>query len=303
MSTDKQKILIVDDMPMNIKILNEVLQEDYLTYYATGGRQAIEMAKVLDPDLILLDIIMPEVNGYEVYRAIQDDDNPAGIPIIFITAMDDDIDESYGLNIGAVDYITKPFNPSIVKLRVKNQLELKKQRDILSKLAAIDGLTGISNRRTFDDSYKKEWTRAVRMKSSLSLLLIDIDYFKLYNDSYGHIQGDLCLKKVAETLQACLKRPADLAARYGGEEFVCLLPETNIDGIIQIGSHIRASVEGLKIPHEQSLVSKFITISIGGSEARPTPDISPESFLSHVDNILYQSKKEGRNLLKYDVFR
>ncbi|MEO5359821.1 MAG: diguanylate cyclase [Nitrospirota bacterium] len=264
MSADKQKILIVDDMPMNIKILNEVLQEDYLTYYATGGRQAIEMAKVLDPDLILLDIIMPEVNGYEVYRAIQDDDNPAGIPIIFITAMDDDIDESYGLNIGAVDYITKPFNPSIVKLRVKNQLELKKQRDILSKLAAIDGLTGISNRRTFDDSYKKEWTRAVRMKSSLSLLLIDIDYFKLYNDNYGHIQGDLCLKKVAETLQACLKRPADLAARYGGEEFACLLPETNIDGIIQIGSHIRASVEALKIPHEQSLASKFVTISIGG---------------------------------------
>ncbi|MBF0486673.1 MAG: diguanylate cyclase [Nitrospirae bacterium] len=302
MDLDKQKILIVDDMPMNIKILNEVLQEDYLTYYATGGKQAIEMTSRIVPDLILLDIIMPEVNGYEVYKTIRDEDNLSDIPIIFITAMDDVIDESYGLNMGAVDYITKPFNPLIVKLRVKNQLELKRHRDFLSKLAAKDGLTGIANRRTFDDSYRKEWTRAVRMKSTLSLILIDIDYFKLYNDSYGHMQGDICLKKVAETLQGCLKRPADLAARYGGEEFVCLLPETDIDGLAQIGNNIRASIEALKIPHEYSLASNCVTVSMGGSEARPTTDILPETFLTHVDELLYRSKEEGRNRLKHDVF-
>ncbi|WP_420263900.1 diguanylate cyclase domain-containing protein [Candidatus Magnetominusculus dajiuhuensis] len=302
MGSDKQKILIVDDMPMNIKILNELLQEDYLTYYATGGRQAIEMTSVIVPDLILLDIIMPEVNGYEVCRTIRGNESLAGIPVIFITAMDDDIDESYGLNIGAVDYITKPFNPSIVKLRVRNHLELKKQRDSLSKLAAMDGLTGISNRRTFDDSYRKEWSRAVRMKSALSMIIIDIDYFKLYNDNYGHIQGDICLKKVAETLRECLQRPADLLARYGGEEFVCLLPETDSNGIVQIGNHMRGSIETLEIPHERSLVSNYVTISLGGSEARPDPDILPEIFLTHVDSLLYRSKKEGRNQLKYDVF-
>ncbi|MEO5356381.1 MAG: diguanylate cyclase [Nitrospirae bacterium YQR-1] len=302
MDSDKQKILIVDDMPMNIKILNELLQEDYLTYYATGGNQAIEMTSLIVPDLILLDIIMPEINGYEVYKTIREDEHLASIPIIFITAMDGDIDESYGLNIGAVDYITKPFNPSIVKLRVKNHLELKKQRDILSKLATIDALTAIPNRRTFDDSYRREWTRAVRINSALSLMLIDIDYFKLYNDHYGHIQGDISLRKVADTLQACLKRPTDLVARYGGEEFVCLLPETGIDGVVQIGNQIRVSIEALKIPHEFSKVSSYITISAGCSKVSPTLDILPEIFLSHVDKLLYQSKQGGRNLLTCDVY-
>ncbi|KJR41871.1 response regulator receiver modulated diguanylate cyclase [Candidatus Magnetoovum chiemensis] len=302
MDLNRQKVLIVDDIAINIKVLNEALQDDYSTYFATNGKQAVETASAIMPDIILLDILMPDMNGYEVCACIRKDDTLKDTPIIFITSKDDQEDEASGLNMGAVDYISKPFNPMLVKLRVRNHLSLKKHRDMLNILASTDGLTEIPNRRAFDEYYIKEWNRAVRRKSSLSLLLIDIDYFKRYNDNYGHIQGDYCLKEAAQTLHNCLKRPADLFARYGGEEFVCLLPETDIKGAVFVGNEMRAAIEALKIPHGYSTAANIVTISLGGSEIKPTADVLPKTFLLYVDSLLYKAKQQGRNMLYSEVF-
>ncbi|MBF0223874.1 MAG: diguanylate cyclase [Desulfobacterales bacterium] len=292
---EKQKILIVDDIPLNIQVLNDALEADYRTFFATNGRDALDIATTVMPDLILLDIKMPEMNGYDVCRKIKEDAILKDIPIIFITSLNQEEDETIGLELGAVDYISKPFSPAIVKLRVRNHLELKKQRDLLSRLSSLDGLTGISNRRIFDERYKIEWKRAVRNGKELSLILLDIDYFKAFNDNYGHLLGDSCLKNVAQAIASVIRRPADLAARYGGEEFICLLPDTNLKGATIISQDIMKKIYTLGVPHAYSSTSTLVTVSIGTGTISNYNNQSPEKFLDYVDKLLYQAKKEGRN--------
>ena len=300
MNEMQQKILIVDDAPINIQILNEALKDRYRIFFATNGRDALRLATSAMPDMILLDVMMPEMDGYEVCRAIKADPVMKDIPIIFITAMNQQDNETTGLELGAADYITKPFNPDIVRLRVRNQLELKRQRDLLSRLSFQDGLTGIANRRAFDEHYDREWRRALRNKSEISIIMCDIDQFKCYNDSYGHLAGDDCLRRVAELRGKLLERPAALVARYGGEEFISVLPETGLAGAQVTAEKIRAAVEALAIPHQCSRVAPVLTVSLGVASVVPTAEMDPDDLISVADSHLYLAKQGGRNRLSAD---
>lgn len=295
MNEMQQKILIVDDAPINIQILNEALKDRYRVFFATNGRDAIAQAASIMPDMILLDIMMPEMDGYEVCRILKADPVSRDIPIIFITAMNQQENEAAGLELGAADYITKPFNPDLVRLRVRNQLELKRQRDLLSRLSFLDGLTGIPNRRAFDEYYDREWRRALRSQAETSIIMCDIDHFKSYNDSYGHLAGDDCLKKVSELLRSLLDRPADLVARFGGEEFICVLPETGLAGAAITAEKLREAVESMGIPHLYSPVAPVLTISLGVASVVPTAQMKSDDLIQFADAQLYLAKQGGRN--------
>jgi len=296
---DKPTILIVDDLPMNIKILGDSLKSTYRVRLATGGRKALEIAASDDPpDLILLDIVMPEMDGYEVCRRLKEKCRTRNIPIIFITAKDQEEDETAGLGLGAVDYITKPFSLPIVNARIKTHLELKRHRDFLENLSTRDGLTGVPNRRTFDKRLQMEWRRSIRESTPLALLMVDIDHFKAFNDNYGHLAGDDCLKLVAKSLAASLKRPGDFFARYGGEEFACVLPQTDLEGAAYLAEKMLAQIESLGIPHNFSSVTRHVTISIGSACIYPTNPRSADILIDAADKCLYEAKKDGRNRVR-----
>ncbi|MEI6262279.1 MAG: diguanylate cyclase, partial [Deltaproteobacteria bacterium] len=294
MIEQKQIIMIVDDALINLQILIEVLGDEYEIVFATNGKDALAIAENNHPDLILLDIQMPDMNGYEVCKAIKSISCLQGVPVIFLTAMTQQEDEVVGLKLGAVDYITKPFNTDIVRLRVKNHLELKRFRDNQARLALLDGLTGIPNRRAFNEQLHREWSRALRSHALLSLIMIDIDHFKSYNDTYGHLGGDDCLKQVAAALLESM-RASDFVARFGGEEFVCILNESDATGALITAERIRTKVESLFIPHVASPVSPFITISLGAVTLIPSEDIASEYLIKTADQMLYMAKDRGRN--------
>jgi len=292
---EQLRILIVDDIPDNIKSLNAILEQDYSVSFATYWKKALEVAERTLPDLILLDILMPDMDGYEICRRLKADPATRDIPVIFITALDGEAEEEKGLAVGAADYITKPFHPAIVRLRVRNHLMLKLQRDRLAALTMTDGLTEIANRRRLDIHLDAEWRRCVRTQTLLSAIMIDVDQFKAFNDLCGHAAGDECLKKVAQALDGIPKRPGDLVARIGGEEFVCLLPGTDAKGAMTIAQRFCDVVHGLEIPHPGSSVAEFVTVSCGVATVEPTMDGDPDAVLRSADSCLYEAKKAGRN--------
>jgi diguanylate cyclase (GGDEF)-like protein len=290
----KPTILIVDDMPINISVLYDLLQHDYQLKAATSGFDALAIAKGEDkPDLILLDVEMPEMDGYEVCKALKESAISKNIPIIFVTARNNPEDEEYGFNLGAVDYISKPFYPTIVKARVKTHIEMKLKSDRLEELSMIDGLTHIPNRRFFDESYAQRFKEATRDHTTLAVLMCDVDYFKDYNDHYGHGKGDDCLIKIASALQSTLKRPSDIVARYGGEEFVILLKEIDEEGAKNVARHLVESISALHLTHEYSSIADEVTISVG--LAFKTTEDTPEQTLEKADEALYRAKESGRN--------
>ena len=294
-----QKILIVDDAPATIKVLIEVLNSyNYEIFVATNGMTALEVATSEIPDLILLDIIMPDMDGYEVCTKLKMNVIAQKIPVIFITARSDEEYEAKGFEFGAVDYITKPISPPIVQARVKTHLELKKQRDILENLSNLDGLTGIPNRRRFDEFLKHEWQIAIRGHHPLSLIMMDIDYFKLFNDGYGHLAGDDCLKQVAQALAKSVERKTDLLARYGGEEFVCVLPLTDAKGAVVVANKFREHILSLNIPHAYSTETCQVTLSLGVASQIPAKYTKPIVLIEAADQALYQAKASGRNQVK-----
>lgn len=296
-TTDQRPtILIVDDSRDNVQVLASLFQADYAIKVALNGLEAIRIAETLpQPDLILLDVMMPVLDGHETCRRLKQVAATADIPVIFLTAMDQPDDEELGLALGAIDYIVKPIKPAIVKARVKNHLELKKLRDLLRDQSMLDGLTGLSNRRRFNQALTAEWSRAQRTGSSLSLVMVDIDYFKQFNDTYGHLAGDDCLKAVAGALQAAVKRSHDLVARWGGEEFCCLLPETNAAAAGGVAERMRQDVAKLQIEHQSSLTAAFLTISLGIAAIKPDKTAVLTAFLESADMALYQAKKNGKN--------
>ncbi len=291
----KARVLIVDDVPANCRVLMESLKSDYEVEFATSGKQALEMVIVNQPDLILLDIMMPEMDGYEVCSRLKQDVALQDIPVIFFTAKNSREDEAKGFEWGVVDYIAKPFYIPAVKARIRSHLEQKKKRDLLIKLASVDPLTGIPNRRHFTDVFEVEWRRAKRGGAAISLMLLDVDYFKQYNDTYGHSAGDECLKRIAQSLHHSLRRPGDCAARIGGEEFAILLPETDALGAAIIADRIRHDVEVLDIPHSAAEGSGRVTISAGVATCTPTEEIERQALLNAADEMLYQAKERGRN--------
>ncbi|MBF0496562.1 MAG: diguanylate cyclase [Deltaproteobacteria bacterium] len=291
-------VLIVDDEPGNIRILVELLRPYYTTRVAVNGETALRIATSDNPpDLILLDIMMPGMDGYEVCRRLKADPYTQHIPVIFITAKDSEEDQITGFETGAVDYVTKPFSPVIVKARVKTHVELKKFREFYEGLSLRDGLTCIANRRRFDEYLNATWNMSRRESSPLSLILIDIDHFKLFNDNYGHKAGDACLIQVAQALAASLRRSVDLMARYGGEEFACILPNTTLDGATSLAEKFREGIMSLQISHAYSPTANYLTISQGAATMIPSSDTSPDILIKAADAALYRSKKAGRNMV------
>lgn len=297
--TDKQAsdqtVLVVDDASSNIKTLGEILRSECNIIFSRTGKHALELAQKMRPDLILLDIMMPEMTGYEVCRLLKENKYTDMIPVIFVTSLDSEEDEEKGLQLGAIDYITKPFHPPVVKMRIRNHLELVRYRNQLKLLSTTDGLTGVANRRRFDDQLHIEWGRALREQEALSLIFLDIDNFKRYNDFFGHLQGDECLRLIANTIEKCHMRDTDIVARYGGEEFAVILPNTNIDGAIQCAERLTDTIAKLDIPHPSNGIYKTITVSMGLSTVVPTPEITPDQVLNFVDGCMYEAKETGRN--------
>lgn len=310
-------VLIVDDVPTNLTILAQTLRDQGFTVWvATSGIAALQQLAHGLPDLILLDIQMPGMDGLETCTQLKADLRTQDIPIIFMTALSEQANKVEGLSLGAVDYITKPFQEAEVLARVKVHLSLREltrnlQREIeerkrveaelaqanasLHRLAHIDGLTQVANRYRFDQDMKQLWRRLQREQKPLSLILCDVDYFKRFNDRYGHQVGDDCLRQVANAIQNAVHRPDDLVARYGGEEFAIVLPSTHAQGAERVAIAILSNVLALKIPHEASVVSPQITLSLGIATIIPHPDQSLDALIELTDKALYRAKKEGRN--------
>jgi diguanylate cyclase (GGDEF)-like protein len=291
----RPQILIVDDERINISLLNALLKTDYKIMVATNGEQALKAAASCRPDLILLDIVMPGIDGYEVCRQLKAMKETQRIPIIFITAMGNAESETRGFELGAVDYISKPFNSSVVKARVGVHMQLKRKSDLLEKLVSIDALTEIPNRRAFDQKREQEWARCQRAGLPLSIVMIDIDLFKQFNDNYGHSAGDECLTRVARALNGCIQRPGDFVARYGGEEFSAILADTDTEGAMRIAERFHAALSALQIPHAFSAAAPHVSISIGIATTIPLPYLMPEMLSEAADKMLYSAKSDGRN--------
>ncbi len=297
MNPDAQpRLLIVDDDIANIELLAGIFDDHYEILFAATGDKALKIASVAQPDVILLDVMMPEMDGFEVCTRLKADPLTRDIPVVFITGMGDTQAETRGLQLGAMDYITKPFNPVVVKMRVDNQVALKRARDQLAQLATTDGLTGLANRRRFDEVLEMEYARHVRSGAELAVIMIDIDHFKLFNDTYGHLRGDDCLRDVARVIREALHRATDLAARYGGEEFACILPDTlPSDGAQAVAERIRLGVADLRILHGVSPTAEHVTVSLGAVNGRCTRNMPPSSLVALADQQLYQAKQGGRN--------
>ena len=294
-----QKVLVADDDPINREVLGELLKPDYTVLLAKNGAQTLEKAARLAPDLILLDVVMPDMDGYEVLRRLRADPCTSDISVIFISGLDRPEDEANGLNMGASDYIAKPFNATVVTARVALHLQVTRQRRMLERLAHIDGLTELANRRRFDALFAAEWGAARASGLPLSLALLDIDCFKQFNDNYGHPAGDRALRAVARTAAAFMRRPSDLAARYGGEELVMLMPDTDAAQARQLLAALGRAIEQLAIPHETSLVAPVLTASVGGATLGEGSAESAAELLEAVDSELYRAKHGGRNRVEW----
>ena len=289
-------LLLVDDAVTNIELLVNLLKDDYNLKIAKNGTKALEIAKKShDIDLILLDIVMPDIDGYAVCKELKNDPITHKVPIVFITGNDMPQDEEYGLRLGAIDYITKPFHPTIVKMRVQNHVNTKLKSDMLEQLSMYDGLTQIPNRRFFDERYSVLAKEAKEKHSALAVMMLDIDYFKPYNDNYGHGKGDETLIKVAAALQSTLKRPEDLVARYGGEEFVVVLEDISLDGAKKVAQKLVESVGTLGIEHSYSEAAPYVTVSVGLAYKDTTQVREKEELLKEADDALYRAKEGGKN--------
>jgi diguanylate cyclase (GGDEF)-like protein len=290
----KPKLLLVDDQRVNILVLHELFRDECEVFMATGGEQALQNCRTIMPDLVLLDVHMDGLDGYEVCRRLKADPETRDIPIIFVTAQGQEQDEVRGFELGAVDFIVKPINPVIVKARVKTHLTLKQQSDILRSFALMDGLTAVANRRKFDEELALDWRQCLREQTALSVILIDVDHFKHYNDRYGHLKGDSALQAVAKALGSAIRRPYDLLARYGGEEFACVLPNTNLIDAINIAECMQAAVRALKLEHLDSAIGQVLTVSLGLATVVPTADATSATVVAEADRQLYQAKQAGR---------
>ncbi len=302
------EILLVDDDPGAIVVLSKILGDLGRLRFATSGAEALTLARQQRPDLVLLDIEMPEMSGISVCKELKRDGSWADVPVIFITSHNDQAYELAGLAAGAVDFIAKPPLPQLVRARVATHLRLKRLTDLLRQSASQDAVTGIANRRAFEEKFPKEWLRSLREDHSLSLFMIDVDYFKDYNDSHGHQAGDECLHRIAQALLDGIEAPGALLARYGGDEFVLVAPRVSVEQAWRIADDVRREVADLRLQHAASPMSGVVTASVGGATfvpdtwrgafARSAADeslVGPASLLFAADQALYAAKERGRD--------
>jgi len=302
------KILLVDDTKTERLIISAYLEKlGHTTICAENGHQAIEFFKSQSPDLVLMDVIMPEMDGHEAARCLRKDVSD-WVPIIFLSGRVAAEDIVAGIEAGGDDYLTKPVDftvlgakmtamQRIAKMRQKLigvSSELEQANAELKKLVNIDGLTGLANRRYLDKYLRVEIGRSMRNKHELSVVLCDVDFFKKYNDTYGHLKGDDCLKSVAKAMESTCKRSTDLVARYGGEEFVAILPDTSSENAAILAEQMRQAVESLNEQHSASDLGK-VTISMGVYSALPKSKDESEKMLHKADEALYEAKQGGRN--------
>jgi len=290
------KILVVDDDPATIQLMGRILAGIAQVRFATSGESALAMVREARPDLILLDADMPGMGGFAACRALKGDPAVADVPVIFVTSFNELSFELQGFEAGAADFIAKPVSPPIVQARVRMQLRMKRMADELRRLTVTDSLTGVANRRYLDEVLEREWLRARRTLEPLSLLLVDVDHFKLFNDRLGHPAGDACLRALAEAMSGATHRTSDVVARYGGEEFAVLLPETPLAGAEVVARRLLASVAALRIAHPASPTAPNVTISIGVAVAQPPAPIADEvrALVDAADRALYDVKRHGR---------
>ena len=323
-SRDLPLLLVVEDNYFLLVYLETLLTPHYRVAIARDGVEGLEQAKKLLPNLILSDQIMPRQNGLDLLKEIRNTPELSSTPVIFLTARTGMEARIESLDAGADDYISKPFDERELLARVRNllrshaaeqqlvvlnrQLQQQKQQletvnQALEYLATYDSLTEVKNRRCFNEYLDTEWWRLAREEAALSLIMCDIDYFKLYNDTYGHQAGDECLRQVASVLRSAVKRPADLVARYGGEEFAVVLPNTDIEGAVRVAEFIRAEVRGLQIVHAKSVVCEYVTLSLGVACCIPLPMSLPGTLIAIADEELYRAKKTGRDRVSIATFQ
>lgn len=290
-------LLIVDDERTNRMLLADLLQDQGRIILAKDGPSALERVRTDNISLILLDASMPGMDGYEVLRILKSDEQTANIAVIFITGQTDEEDEERGLLLGAVDYIGKPIRPLLVRARVSNHLRFAQQREQLEQLSLRDGLTGIANRRAFDQAFSRACAHALRTGMPFGLVFLDVDFFKHYNDRYGHAAGDDTLRQIAGLLSTAASRPFDLAARYGGEEFALLL--SSPDDIAPVVARMQTALAALGIAHDASAASSCVTVSCGAVVGTAAHASWPQQLLARCDQALYAAKRGGRNQLVF----
>ena len=289
-----EKVLIVDDSLVQAAQLKSIIVEEYDTTIVHTAAEGLSQACSGEYSLILLDVMLPDMDGFALLKTLQEEPVTQHIPVILITGLAAIEHEQRGLTLGAVDYIVKPFHPLIVKARVNTHIKLYQYRKQAEAQSMTDQLTGVANRRRHDHYSAIKWQEAARLQVPFSVCMMDIDKFKVYNDTFGHPAGDKVITSVARTVAANLRRSTDFFARYGGEEFVAFMVGDPSDKAFLHMKHIRQVVEDLHIPHNPE-VSTWVTVSIGGVTMVPRQDSSYEACLSIADTMLYDAKKLGRN--------
>lgn len=298
MNFEKRSILFVSDTPASIEGISEILKPDFELLYATKGQQGFEIARTQKPDLIILDDMLPDIHSEEICSRLRADSRTHTTPVIFMSHSDDKtIMES--LNAGSVDFIMLPVHPAVFIARVRLWLELKHYRDLFEDQVTSDRLTGIPGRKQFDEVLKREWQRAMRFQTPQSLIVVDIDFFGAYIDSYGRLAGDDCLRKIARELGKAAQRETDFVARYGDDVFAFLLPETDAGGALNVAQQIQEAVDRLNIPHTRSPIADHITLSISVVTMMPTPTLNADQLFQQATTLLSEAKRDGHNQIKY----
>mgnify|MGYP000689938579 CR=1 FL=1 len=295
MTANTYKILIAEGDKANRQLITELLSPECQLILANDAEKALARAETHQPDLILLDLQLPGGRGYNLLAQFRKSPFLHHVPIIFLGTPPSEREEELGLSLGAVDYIAKPLHTTIVRTRINNHLQMIKQRRQLEGLRVKDSLTGIYNRRHFDQTLASEWRRALRTGTPLAIAMIDVDCFALYNDEFGHNAGDNALRLIARSLSQCVNRAADVCARFGGEEFVLLLPDTPAHKLPKVCETCRQAVDALNLPHPQSSVGDRLTVSLGGAACIPADTISDAALLAQANERLFLAKRSGRN--------
>ncbi len=297
------KILLVEDSAtLRYAMRNYIIEAGHTPLIAQSGEEALQMLETTPVDMIIMDVEMPGLNGFETTRLIREWLGGHWIPIIFVTGRNEDESYREGIEAGGDDYLIKPVSAMIIKAKIRAMERITEMRDQLNQLNAelealsqLDSLTQTYNRRTFNEMAEQQWLLAARQQAPISVLMIDVDHFKLYNDHYGHPAGDSCLKKITQAIRDCLNRPYDLLGRYGGEEFIVLLPETDCHGALKVANAINAQMEKIGVRHEVSPTREHVTVSIGGASCAQTLSYTLEELIKRADRALYKAKHSGRN--------